>query len=118
VLQERAAELFGRAAAEPVHAVRPRRRTPLGGSGSRGRARGRHRPDPDRDAADEPLLAALLTAFEARTNLPVLVNTSLNTAGRPMVDSPGDALELFGSTPVDLLVLGPHLVRRAELASQ
>jgi carbamoyltransferase len=70
------------------------------------------------DAADEPLLAALLTAFEARTNLPVLVNTSLNTAGRPMVDSPGDALELFGSTPVDLLVLGPHLVRRAELASQ
>jgi carbamoyltransferase len=70
------------------------------------------------DAADEPLLAALLTAFEARTGLPVLVNTSLNTAGRPMVDSPGDALELFGSTPVDLLVLGPHLVRRAELASR
>jgi carbamoyltransferase len=65
------------------------------------------------DPADEPLLARLLTAFEDRTGLPVLVNTSLNTAGRPMVDSPRDALELFGSTPVDLLVLGPHLVRRA-----
>ena len=69
----------------------------------------------DRDG--EPLLAALLDAFEARTGLPVLVNTSLNTAGRPMVDSPQDALELFGSAPVDLLVLGPHLVRRADLAA-
>jgi carbamoyltransferase len=68
------------------------------------------------DPADEPLLARLLGEFEARTGLPVLVNTSLNVAGRPMVDSPSDALELFGSTPVDLLVLGPHLVRRAAVA--
>jgi carbamoyltransferase len=65
------------------------------------------------DPADEPLLDELLRAFEARTGLPVLVNTSLNTAGRPMVDSPQDALEVFGSAPVDLLVLGPHVVRRA-----
>jgi carbamoyltransferase len=62
----------------------------------------------------EPTVAALLEAFEARTGLPVLINTSLNTAGRPMVDSPQDALELFGSAPVDALVLGPHVVRRAE----
>jgi carbamoyltransferase len=61
---------------------------------------------------DSPRVAALLRAFEARTGLPVVVNTSLNTAGRPMVDDPRDALELFGSTPVDALVLGPHLVRR------
>ena len=67
----------------------------------------------DRD--QEPTVAALLEAFEARTGLPVLVNTSLNTAGRPMVDSPQDALELFGSAPVDVLVLGPHVVRRAEV---
>jgi carbamoyltransferase len=60
-----------------------------------------------------PRLAALLRAFEARTGLPVLVNTSLNTAGRPIVDDPRDALELFGSAPVDALVMGPHLVRRA-----
>jgi carbamoyltransferase len=44
--------------------------------------------------------------------VPVLVNTSLNTAGRPMVDSPRDALELFGSAPVDALAIGPFLVRR------
>ena len=64
-----------------------------------------------------PRIAALLRAFEARTGLPVLVNTSLNTAGRPMVDDPRDALELFGSAPVDALVLGPHLVRRTDLAA-
>jgi carbamoyltransferase len=60
-----------------------------------------------------PHVAALLRAFEQRTGLPVVVNTSLNTAGRPMVDDPRDALELFGSAPVDVLVLGPHLVRRS-----
>jgi carbamoyltransferase len=64
--------------------------------------------DPER----EPAVAALLAAFERRTGLPCLVNTSLNTAGRPMVDDPRDALELFGSAPVDALVLGPYLVRR------
>ncbi|MGN6300319.1 MAG: carbamoyltransferase family protein [Angustibacter sp.] len=67
------------------------------------------------DRREEPLLASLLDAFEARTGLPVLVNTSLNTAGRPMVDSPQDVLELFGSAPVDVLVLGPFVVRRADV---
>ncbi|MBE1876219.1 carbamoyltransferase [Myceligenerans pegani] len=65
----------------------------------------------------QPRLQAMLRAFRDRTGLPVVVNTSLNTAGRPMVDSPRDALELFGSVPVDVLVLGPHLVRRADLAA-
>ncbi|NEY35121.1 carbamoyltransferase [Streptomyces sp. PRKS01-65] len=60
----------------------------------------------------EPLVARMLTAFERRTGLPVVVNTSLNTAGRPMVDDPRDALECFGSAPVDLLALGPFAIRR------
>jgi len=63
---------------------------------------------------DEPLVAAMLRAFERRTGLPVVVNTSLNTAGRPMVDDPRDALECFGSAPVDALALGPFLLRREE----
>jgi carbamoyltransferase len=67
------------------------------------------------DDATLPHVASLLRAFAARTGLPVVVNTSLNTAGRPMVDDPRDALELFGSAPVDALVLGPHLVRRSHL---
>jgi carbamoyltransferase len=65
------------------------------------------------DAADEPLVARMLDRFEVLTGLPVVVNTSLNTAGRPMVDDPRDALECFGSAPVDVLAIGPFLVRRS-----
>ena len=64
------------------------------------------------DEADNPLVAELLAAFERRTGIPVVVNTSFNTAGRPMVDSPRDALEVFGSAPVDALAIGKFLVRR------
>jgi carbamoyltransferase len=61
---------------------------------------------------EEPLVHRMISAFEQRTGLPVVVNTSLNTAGRPMVDDPRDALECFGSAPVDALALGPFLVER------
>jgi carbamoyltransferase len=67
----------------------------------------------DRDT--EPLLARLLERFAELTGLPTVVNTSLNTAGRPMVDDPRDALECFGSAPIDVLALGPFLLRRCEL---
>lgn len=66
-------------------------------------------------AGDEPLVARLLAEFRRRTGLPVVVNTSLNTAGRPMADDPRDALECFGSAPVDLLAIGPYVVRRREV---
>jgi carbamoyltransferase len=65
------------------------------------------------DRRDEPLMARCLERFEERTGVPVVVNTSLNTAGRPMVDDPRDALECFGSSPVDLLAIGPFVVQRA-----
>jgi carbamoyltransferase len=64
------------------------------------------------DAGSEPLMARVLEGFERRTGVPVVVNTSLNTAGRPMVDDPRDALECFGSAPIDLLAIGPFVVRR------
>jgi carbamoyltransferase len=64
------------------------------------------------DRNEEPLVAALLDAFDRLTGVPVLINTSLNTAGRPIVDSPRDVLELFGSTPVDALAIGPFLATR------
>ena len=67
------------------------------------------------DRGREPLVAAMLDAFERRTGVPVVINTSLNTAGRPMVDDPRDALECFGSAPVDLLAIGPFVVRRSAL---
>ncbi|AEV83549.1 carbamoyltransferase [Actinoplanes sp. SE50] len=64
-------------------------------------------------ADTEPVVAEMLAEFEKRTGLPVVVNTSLNTAGRPMVDTPREAMELFGSAPVDLLAIGPFAVHRA-----
>jgi carbamoyltransferase len=67
--------------------------------------------DPD----EEPLVGRMLRAFEERTGVPVVVNTSLNTSGRPIVDSPRDALECFGSAPIDALAIGPCLVRRPSL---
>ena len=70
------------------------------------------------DEQTEPLVARMLAGFEERTGLPVVVNTSLNTAGRPMVDDIRDALECFGATPVDLLAIGPFVLRRTPLAGQ
>ena len=64
------------------------------------------------DRTRQPMVARVLDSFERRTGIPVVINTSLNTAGRPMVDDPRDALECFGSTPVDLLAIGPFVVRR------
>jgi carbamoyltransferase len=70
------------------------------------------------DREQLPRLTGMLEQFAAMTGLPVVVNTSLNTAGRPMVDTPREALELFGSSPVDALVLGPHLVQRGALFAE
>jgi len=64
------------------------------------------------DRRDDPLMARVLEQFDRRTGVPVVVNTSLNTAGRPMVDDPRDALECFGSAPVDALAIGSFLLRR------
>jgi len=64
--------------------------------------------DPDA----EPLVARVLDGLARRTGVPVAVNTSFNTAGRPMVDSPRDALECFGASPLSALAIGPYLVRR------
>jgi carbamoyltransferase len=69
------------------------------------------------DREQEPLMARCLERFEARTAVPVVVNTSLNTAGRPMVDDPRDALECFGSSPVDLLAIGPYVLQRSGVAA-
>jgi carbamoyltransferase len=51
-----------------------------------------------------------LRAFQARTGIPVLVNTSFNTRTRPIVCSPRDALECFFTSPLDALVLGGYLL--------
>lgn len=67
------------------------------------------------DSQSEPRLAGLLTEFERLTGVPVLINTSFNTAGRPIVDAPRDALECFASSPLDALAIGPFMIERQHL---
>jgi carbamoyltransferase len=54
----------------------------------------------------------LLAAFKARTGVPVLVNTSFNTRGEPIVCSPRDAVECFWTSPLDALIIGPFLLQK------
>ena len=64
------------------------------------------------NARQNPLLHRLLTEFEERTGVPVLVNTSFNTRGEPVVCSPRDALESFWTSPIDALLIGGFLVEK------
>ena len=52
----------------------------------------------------------LLEEFYRITDLPILLNTSFNIAGEPIVDTPEQAIELFEKTPLDLLVLENFLL--------
>jgi carbamoyltransferase len=54
----------------------------------------------------------LLQAFKAKTGVPVLVNTSFNTLGKPIVCSPRDAIECFWTSPFDALVIGSFLIEK------
>ncbi|MEL7252741.1 MAG: carbamoyltransferase N-terminal domain-containing protein [Pseudomonadota bacterium] len=57
--------------------------------------------------------AAILKAFHDLTGCPMLVNTSFNVRGEPIVCTPRDAMDCFLNTHMDVLVIGPYLVRRA-----
>lgn len=59
-----------------------------------------------------PLYHDLLKAFQARTGVPVLVNTSFNTRGEPVVCSPRDAIESFWTSPLDALVIGSFVIEK------
>jgi carbamoyltransferase len=59
----------------------------------------------------------LVRAFGALTGVPVLVNTSFNTRGEPIVCTPRDALESFCTTALDALAIGPFLLEKHGVAS-
>jgi carbamoyltransferase len=59
-----------------------------------------------------PFLYAVLTALEERGEAPLLVNTSMNVAGSPMVDTPHEARRFLGETAVDVLYLGDERLVR------
>jgi carbamoyltransferase len=61
-----------------------------------------------------PTLHALLAEFDARTGCPVLVNTSFNVRGEPIVCTPRDAYNCFLRTQMDCLVLGNFVLRKEQ----
>lgn len=63
--------------------------------------------------AGNPLLYDLLLRFEQATGCGVLVNTSFNVRGEPIVCTPDDAYRCFMNTEMDYLVLGSHVIERA-----
>jgi carbamoyltransferase len=56
----------------------------------------------------------LLTAFHKRTGCPVLINTSMNVRGEPIVNSPKDAYECFMRTHMDVVAIGNCLLYKAD----
>ncbi|MCA9029187.1 MAG: carbamoyltransferase [Planctomycetaceae bacterium] len=70
------------------------------------------------DCERNPLLAKLLTAFEQRTGVPVLINTSFNVRSEPIVCAPQDAIRCFMMTDMDVLVLGHFVLLKSEQTSR
>lgn len=58
------------------------------------------------------LMFDLLQAFKALSGEGVLVNTSFNLRGEPIVCTPADAIQTFLSTEIDVLILGNHVIKR------
>ena len=54
----------------------------------------------------------LINSFYKLTKVPVLLNTSFNVKGQPVVDSPKDAIETFYNTNLDFLVIGDYIVKK------
>jgi carbamoyltransferase len=63
--------------------------------------------------SQNPVYYDLLKAFRDRTGVPVLVNTSFNTRGEPIVCTPRDAIESYLTSPLDALVIGSFLLEKA-----
>ena len=113
VLEEQAGEWFDGAGVSPfmlfVHDVRPDKvdRIPAV----------RHVDGTARiqtiNRSQNPPYYDLLSAFRDRTGVPVLVNTSFNTRGEPIVCTPRDAVESYLTSPLDALVIGSFLLEKS-----
>ncbi|MBT5240954.1 MAG: carbamoyltransferase [Rhodospirillaceae bacterium] len=60
-----------------------------------------------------PRFHALISAFKEKTGVPIVVNTSFNVRGEPIVCSPEDAFRCFMATGLDLLVIGDCILEKA-----
>jgi|TARA_Y100000031_G_scaffold147216_1_gene181989 carbamoyltransferase len=63
---------------------------------------------------DNPLYYGMLEAFYKKTGCPLIINTSFNVRGEPIVGSPEDAYKCFMRTEMDYLVMGSFLLAKKE----
>ena len=59
-----------------------------------------------------PLYHALLTRFKERTGCPVIVNTSFNIRGEPIVCTPDDAFRCFMGSDIEVLIIGNAILTK------
>ena len=59
-----------------------------------------------------PEVTTLLQKYNEKTDCPVLLNTSFNDNGQPIVETPKDALKTFNNIDLDYLVIGNYLIRK------
>jgi carbamoyltransferase len=64
------------------------------------------------ERSDNPLYHEMISAFDKLTGLPVVLNTSFNLKGQPIVDSPRDSLMTFYGCGLDALVIGNFLLEK------
>lgn len=60
-----------------------------------------------------PVFHRLISEFDRLTGCPVVVNTSFNVRGEPIVENPGQAYTCFMRTEMDVLVLGRHILLKS-----
>ena len=61
-----------------------------------------------------PKYYALISKFKEKTNCPILINTSFNIRGEPIVCTPTDAYKCFMGTELDILVIGDYILLKNE----
>ena len=62
---------------------------------------------------NDPIFRRLIEGFHRRTGVPMVLNTSFNDAGEPIVSSPAEALRTYFATGLDALVIGPYVLEKA-----
>jgi carbamoyltransferase len=65
---------------------------------------------------DNPGLWRIIDEFQRMTGVPMVLNTSFNLAGKPIVETPAHAVECFSSTELDLLAIGPFILSKQPLS--
>jgi carbamoyltransferase len=64
------------------------------------------------DKESNPLYYELISAFHRKTGVPVVINTSLNRRGEPIVCSPEDAIHMFYNCGLEYMAIGNFLIKK------